>query len=299
MRYLLIIFLFLSQFANGQIINASQPYRPMVVASANLLLDDYPNAAAAYSLRKLDKDYTGSAIRVRRSSDNTEQDIGFTGNDLDTVALKNFVGANNGFVVTWYNQADSSGVFGVRNATQSTASLQPRIINSGTIERVNGKPAVNSFSNSVAMHMVVRQRTGAGNGVPVSWSFSVFNITSLNTVNYMGFELGTGRAIPGLGGTFSGVNGFFVGDLVSNDETINTTKLGVSRHGAGSELWINGTSIASSGATNIVSLMRILGGNISGHTALSRVPEIIYYNSDQSSNRTAIESNINGYYNIY
>ena len=42
------------------------------------LLDTYPNAAAAYSVRKLRTAYTGSAIRVRRSSDNAEQNIGFT-----------------------------------------------------------------------------------------------------------------------------------------------------------------------------------------------------------------------------
>jgi hypothetical protein len=41
------------------------------------LLDTYSGAAAAYSLRLLDSSYVGSAIRVRRSSDNTEQDIGF------------------------------------------------------------------------------------------------------------------------------------------------------------------------------------------------------------------------------
>ena len=41
-----------------------------------LLLDLYPSAAAAYSVRKLSNGYSGSAIRVRRSSDNTEQDIG-------------------------------------------------------------------------------------------------------------------------------------------------------------------------------------------------------------------------------
>ncbi len=41
------------------------------------LLDDYPSAAAAYSVRKLRSAYTGSAIRVRRASDNAEQNIGF------------------------------------------------------------------------------------------------------------------------------------------------------------------------------------------------------------------------------
>jgi hypothetical protein len=45
--------------------------------AASLLLDTYSGAAVAYSLRKLRTAYSGSAIRVRRSSDNAEQDFGF------------------------------------------------------------------------------------------------------------------------------------------------------------------------------------------------------------------------------
>jgi hypothetical protein len=66
---------------------ASNPVTP-------LLLDTYPNAAVAYSLRKLRSAYTGNAIRVRRNIDNAEQDFGFSGNDLDTNSMLNFVGAN-------------------------------------------------------------------------------------------------------------------------------------------------------------------------------------------------------------
>ena len=47
-----------------------------------------------YSLRKLQSNYSGSAIRVRRSYDNAESDIGFASNGvLDTAALKSFVDA--------------------------------------------------------------------------------------------------------------------------------------------------------------------------------------------------------------
>jgi hypothetical protein len=67
------------------------------------LLDTYTGAAAAYSLRKLRTAYTGSAIRVRRASDNAEQDIGFNVfGELDTVSLAAHCGSNDGFVVTWY-----------------------------------------------------------------------------------------------------------------------------------------------------------------------------------------------------
>ena len=59
-------------------------------------------ASVAYSLRKLSNSYTGFALQIRRSSDNTTQDIGFTaGGHLDTVSLKAFVGSGNGFVVAW------------------------------------------------------------------------------------------------------------------------------------------------------------------------------------------------------
>ena len=61
-----------------------------------LLLDTYPDAAAAFSLRKLKSSYTGPLVKVRRSSDNLEQDIFPTSDgDLDVVALRSFVGTEN------------------------------------------------------------------------------------------------------------------------------------------------------------------------------------------------------------
>lgn len=101
------------------------------------ILDDYP-AYAAFSLRKIKSDYSGSAIRVRRSSDNTEQDIGFTGaNVLDSAALLTFVGAGDGLITTAYNQT------GGTDFTQTTANSQPKIISSGSlITDTNGLAAI-------------------------------------------------------------------------------------------------------------------------------------------------------------
>jgi hypothetical protein len=72
-----------------------------------LLLDMYPNAAVAYSLRKLRNTYTGNAIRVRRSSDNAEQDITFSGNELDTTSMLDFVGYN----IWTYSEDISNAVY--------------------------------------------------------------------------------------------------------------------------------------------------------------------------------------------
>lgn len=91
----------------------------------------------AYSLRKMRSAYTDNAIRVRRSLDNAEQDIGFVNNDLNTTELLAFVGAGNGFVTTWYDQSGNN-----RNATQSTALNQPRIVTDGVVQTRNGRPTI-------------------------------------------------------------------------------------------------------------------------------------------------------------
>ena len=62
------------------------------------LLDSYGSATVAYSLRKLSSSAT-NAIRVRRSNDNSETDIGFVGEALDTTSLTSFVGANSAYIV--------------------------------------------------------------------------------------------------------------------------------------------------------------------------------------------------------
>lgn len=120
---------------------------PIMSSVALMLLDLYPGATAAYSLRKLRKAYIGACIRVRRSSDNSEQDIGFSGNVLDTVTLLNFVGAGNGHVVTWYDQSLTP-----RNISQSIALSQPMIINTGVIyELSSGKPSVKFISANTTL----------------------------------------------------------------------------------------------------------------------------------------------------
>jgi hypothetical protein len=96
------------------------------------------SANAAYSLRKVRSAYSGAAIRVRESGGNTEADIGFSANgELDTARLLAHCGANNGFVVTWYDQGGAS-----RNLTQATTGNQPQIVSSGAVLLLNGKPTV-------------------------------------------------------------------------------------------------------------------------------------------------------------
>ena len=302
MRFTFVILLFLSLGANAQmIIKAHANYRPYAVAATNLLLDDYPNAAAAYSLRKLDKDYTGSAIRVRRSSDNAEQDIGFTSSgDLDTGALKTFVGANSGFVTTWYDQSGNA-----RNATQTTAANQPRIVNAGTVERQDTKPSVRFISTS---NNFLSMTTMSSN-----INFSIYIIQKRTSTSDRGIMFGSSNINGGELIAQWNDNNFYLqfnksGQYVYQFASDNTTGLNLlsAYNNAGTTTaYRNNTQYSLSSQINFPASgangFNIIGGYGIGNNFWSNgfAFEIIYYQIDQSSNRTGIQNNINTYYSIY
>lgn len=102
---------------------------------------DNVKTLCALSLRKLSKKYLGAAIRVRRSSDNAEADIGFVNNTLDTTSLLTFVGPGDGFVRTWYDQSGNNAHF-----ETLTAAYQPKIVVAGVVsvlDSTKSVPAVN------------------------------------------------------------------------------------------------------------------------------------------------------------
>jgi hypothetical protein len=98
-----------------------------------------------FSVRRTRREYTGPLLRVRRSSDNSEQDFGYLPNGwLNTSSLLEFVGSGSGFVTVWYDQN------GTNNATMSTPSRNPLIVNNGVLEMNNGRPAVRFIDNSIS-----------------------------------------------------------------------------------------------------------------------------------------------------
>ena len=104
-----------------------------------LLLNLYPGSAAAYSLRKLNANYTGSAILVQDTVGGATKAIGFDANgDLDTAELLAYAGSNDVLVETWFDQSGSGN-----NAEQISSSRRPKIVSSGAvIVDANGKPTV-------------------------------------------------------------------------------------------------------------------------------------------------------------
>ena len=261
----------------------------------DLLLNLYPNSAAAYSLRKLDKNYEGSAIEVRRELDNTTLDIDFVNEDLNVTKLENFCSGTNGFVTTWYDQSGNGN-----DATQTTASSQPKIYDSisGVIEE-NGKPAVKFDGTddflSNTFPSIISQ--------PTYW-FVTHNFHA------------TPSAFDGVIGNLSTspehrlildaslIYSLQAGGVVKyNSYQTSQSLINYKIDQSDERFYLNGLEQTISSGTTIGSdkLESIVLGSIFETSGFSPIQfqEIVLYPSDQSSNRSGIETNINNFYSIY
>lgn len=115
----------------------------MNAALPSFVLDDYPGAGAAYSVRKLDSDYTGHCMEITRASDSTAQNIGFDGNgDLNTAAINSFCTGTTCYVTTWYDQ-------GPHGYDLTANSGDWSIYESGNVTTKNGRPTIKNVEPSV------------------------------------------------------------------------------------------------------------------------------------------------------
>ena len=252
------------------------------------LLVYYPGAAAAYSLRNLTENNI-SVVRVRRDNDNSEAD--FTATEVSNGTLAAWVGAgNNGFVRTWYDQSGNS-----KNAEQSNTSKQPKLIESGAIASRSGLDGC-LFNGSTTNLVATFNTTSAHyfSGVYVSEGNSVSSLARNNSFSGLGY-LYTHNY--GYRGSTSGSNAIL---LYNAPES---SKILISAGSAGSGLFLaaNGSVVNTNAAFTVApSTANMQIGSYNTAEFLDGViSELLFYNSDQSTNRTAIESNINDHYSIY
>lgn len=269
------------------------------IASYAFLLDLYPSAAAAYSVRKLQSAYTGSAIRVRRSSDNTEQDIGFVNNVLDTSSLTTFCGSGNGFVTTWYDQSGNA-----RDVTQTNAANQPQIVSSGSVITATGigaaKPALLfDGSNDVLTRNIFSFTDYSVFSIHKKSSVTTSSIVAYQNGNSGGYGLNTSSN----GGANYSLYEAGVADHNFGTPTTNLTLISGVRVQSSSILngYVNSTLFTMSpNPINTPSGSFGLGAFPNGNLPFfGYQSELIFYSSNQTSNITGIQSNINTYYGIY
>lgn len=271
------------------------------------ILDNYPNAAAAWSLRRLTKKYKGPAIKIRRGSDNQTIDIFFRQDGLiDVGAIASFCGSSTGYVTIWYDQS-GNGI----NAYQNTNVQQHGIFNTYLNEGITsdgGKPFLHTYFENISKKAMLLTS-------PVQFKSAftvahVFNI-SFNRgtgVNYLMWGEGYNTGIYYAANNIPQIQGLGIYDttnvysLTGKDTNRHLGYFNISNNIAvvskdgGANTTMGPTPISSMYATSINGRYYAFSGllNFDGG-----VQEIILYNSDQSSNSSAIKSNINSYYSVY
>jgi hypothetical protein len=287
------------------------------ILQASGLLIDYPGSAAAYSLRLLRTNYTGSAIRVRRASDNTEQNIGFVNNELDTSSLTTFCSGTNGFVTTWYDQSGNG-----RNATQTTAVDQPQIVSSGAIILENAKPCLkfdginDTLRMTGTMPLIQRSFSFVGKqnvsqadaGIisfrPIGGSNDfrspdtfVFSTTNISVSPQRAYTIEGSTS-----GSYSLQKNGTGTDILQYGLYMETKTSGEGKLFQNGTLQVTDTSFTEFNSEN-TQAFNLGARNFTSSSVQNyfngQFHEFIYWSVNNISNRTGIETNINSFYSIY
>ena len=244
------------------------------------LLSTYTGAAAAYSVRQL-ANTAALCMRVRRDNDDAEQDFGFDANgDLDTAAIATFVGSgNNGYVSKWYDQSGNGN-----DAEQNTGGSQPQIYNGSAVNTVNGKPIVGEVNVKRGQFLTP---------VDFSGDFTTFQVGKRTQPNHISFMFGSSPYWPyaGAGSSDSRVGSYTTTPVFYGDgSSMGTTREDVYN------LWVNQCLFVTQGALTANNLKIGFNGT---SFSMPSMQELIIWTSDQSSNRSGIETDINNYFSIY
>ncbi len=268
------------------------------------LLDDYPGAVGAYSLRQLSSTYTGGAVKVRRSGDNAKQDIGFDSNgDLDVDAMTSFVtaggGTEVGLVEVFYDQSGNGN-----NITNTFNAAQQPTISFDTPIIVGTRPAM-SFDGSDFMTTTniisnTADKTTFNVYKPDSTSGTIMDLSS-NTGTGRAWSLMTETALRCVSRTY-----------VTTAGTANTYSLlemwqdGITIDNANQfKMYLNGTYIprASGAAGNLVTTTGnfYLGNSQNGSIYFDGTQQeiVIYPSALSDADREGVRDNINNYYSVY
>jgi hypothetical protein len=271
--------------------NVNDYYQIANLPATTGFLADYPDAAAAYSVRQLSNNAI-KCMRVRRAvPPYDEKDIGFTaGGDLDEAAIVAFGGSDELRVSAWYDQSGQSN-----HATQITPGSQPQIYNGTAVITENGKPAISWSSNEMDW-------TISGNAN----SFSVFTVATNDATSGNQMQYTLSSSPRWWHWYLSGNKTFYYDNTTINHSSVDTNQHLFAKI-AGSTLghagyWVDNVKASTTGTLNSSAFNtdQRLGNYSSGTNNYwdGTMQELVMWPTDQSSNRTGIETNIMTYFNI-
>lgn len=277
--------------------------------AAQLLLDAYPSAEVAFSVRKLRNAYTGNCITVRRASNGDTTSIGFVSNYLDTATLKTFCASTNCFVRTWHDQSGNG-----RNITETVDANQPQIISSGATILQNGHIALDfdgandKLSTSTGISFLTGEDI-AHTAIQVlkydtllyQESFAFGNSGSQNQFLTM-LRMDSPTAYASVQRDNANI---LKSGTSGNVTTANQQLLLNFNSGATVTGYKNTTALYTGSDVNIgtITINRLtigaLGrGDFSGYLN-GKAQEFVFWLGDKNADRTDISNNINNFYSIY
>lgn len=272
---------------------------PYVLAPQGpFLVDDYP-ATAAYSLRQLRAGAT-NVVRVRRSSDNAEQD--FTAAQITNGTLTTFCGAGNGFVRTWYDQT-ANGF----HVAQTVAASQPQIVSSGSLILKGTRPSLQFSASRLTNSSIAISAPGH------YFAIASRDSTTQNADVIMDSFNNSRQTVYNTGSTETPSHNWTIQAAsssalsTSTPSTTNLILLAALFNSSNSALRTNGV-LRASGNVGAETLSGISIGDLRGnpnpvisstYALIGKISELILYASNQTANISNIESNINTYFSIY
>ena len=263
---------------------------PYIFGSTPLPLDTYSGATVAYSLRKLRTAYSGYAIKVRRSSDNTEQDIGFVGNVLDTASLLTFCGVSNGFITRWYDQSTNAN-----DAATASIGFQCQVVISGAMitDVYNGKFTTVWTSDQYPIIT----------SIPIAQNFTMFAVVTRAVTTNAIFPLGTAlNFLFSWNGTGAIQSQITTGLVLhaSGFTTIGDYIVSVLRDSSNVLKAFRNSTALTTGVSTGTPTVALRFGFSQGTQTTGRMQEMIFWNNqDLESVQSNIESNINSYYSVF
>jgi hypothetical protein len=277
---------------NGVYPDATQGTSVTIVAAETALLDAYPGAIGAWSLRKLSGSIS-AVVRVRRSNDSAEAD--FAADAVADGSLVAWVGSgNDGYVARLFDQSGNGHA-----AVQPVTGKQPKVVDNGVLVTDGGKPSVlYSLARETSLTLPVGVHSLSSE--PSKTIISVFNL--MNTVEFARpFYFGSGGSsnITLRTGTSTSIltfNGF--SNTVSFDLTSGTRYIVWAEDLSGTQsIYVDGVLRASntSGGTRS-SNDALIGGYLTSNFWGGTISEVISYPSDQSSARSVIENDLVEHY---
>jgi hypothetical protein len=222
--------------------------------------------------------------------------VGFTEGDApSSFTVSNFKVLGNGFVETWYDQSGNSN-----DAVQATAGSQPKIVSAGALNTSGGL-----------------EFDGSDDFFSLTTSFSFQNkagcVFSLqdgqDALN--DFTLGNSSSSRGIGFKNNQTRWFFTTGAIDIDNSSSTSGLTlftVLHDGTtndpnvkafvNSSLIVDGSPDANQGEANVSTGVNQIGARRALSFLEGTVTEIVIYDTDQTNNRAALETEIISHYGI-